>query len=169
MIFHILPVKHRSEIRCFIFNIPYMRSHQSKTCFFVKSRQYIKTAVLLVCTAVFQSKIFRTSAALVSGLTLGITLIILPVSSITKVVRTMPRNDLPYSSLGRHTPYASIACRSGSESRMKGSLYFSANFACETTLSLLMPMITAFFSSNSLYAEPNAHACRVQPGVLSFG
>ena len=117
----------------------------------------------------FCYSIARTSAALVSGLTLGITLMILPASSMRKVVRTTPMLTLPYSFFSCQTPYARIACKSGSESRTKGRPNFSANLPCEAALSLLIPITTAFFSRNALKSEANAHAWRVHPGVLSFG
>ena len=44
-----------------------------------------------------------------------------------------------------------------------------SDFWWEATESLLTPMITAFFSSHSGFAEAKAQACLVQPGVLSLG
>ena len=48
-------------------------------------------------------------------------------------------------------------------------LYFSANFLWEAAESLLIPITTASICLNSSNAPANAQACRVQPGVLSFG
>ena len=44
------------------------------------------------------------SAALVSGLTLGMIFSMLPASSMIKVVRTTPMLTLPYSFFSCHTP-----------------------------------------------------------------
>ena len=52
---------------------------------------------------------------------------------------------------------------------VKGRPYFSSNFLCEATLSLLTPSTTAPFSVNCGSSSPKAQACLVQPGVLSLG
>ena len=53
------------------------------------------------------------------------------------VVRATPMLVLPYSFFSCHTPYARIASSSGSDSRIKGSPFFSANLAWDAELSRL--------------------------------
>ena len=58
---------------------------------------------------------------------------------------------------------------SGSESSVNGRPNFSSKRLWEATLSLLTPSTTAPFSRNCGKSSPNAHACLVQPAVMSLG
>ena len=65
--------------------------------------------------------------------------------------------------------YALIVAFVGSESRVNGRLYLSANFLWLSVSSALMPKTVTLFDWKSLYISAIVHASVVQPGVSSFG
>ena len=66
-----------------------------------------------------------------------------PVPSSRNVLRSTPRNFLPYRLFGLMTSNILHTFYSVSESRGKGSDSFAANFSCEARLSREMPTICA--------------------------
>jgi|RhiMethySRZTD1v2_1073278.scaffolds.fasta_scaffold16031_5 hypothetical protein len=70
---------------------------------------------------------------------------------------------------GCHTPYASAIAWSLSARSVKGSSYFSLNFACFSGVSGLEPRMTELSLPNREKASRNPDASRVQPGVSAFG
>ena len=82
--------------------------------------------------------------------------------------KTTPILTFPHNFFSCQTPYTWIVESSASESNTNGKLYLLAKFKCEFTLSLLMPITTAFLLSISLFLSANAHACRVQTSRIIF-
>src|SRR5690349_6823331 len=92
-----------------------------------------------------------------------------PSGPIHTVERMTPFVFLPYIILSPYAPHAVMTFRSGSDSSVKGSRYFCANFVCDSPESAETPstMTPAFWSSR--LRSRNAHASFVQPGVSSLG
>ena len=108
-----------------------------------------------------------TSSACPAGFTLVNTLVTIPFSLMTNVVRSMPIYFLPYMDFSTHTPHASASECSVSASKSKVRENLSANFRCDFTPSGETPMTFALGIVGSFSWKP--HASTVQPLVSSFG
>ena len=66
-------------------------------------------------------------------------------------------------------PYFFMASAFGSDSKVNGSLYLTANLLCDSTLSLLMPNTTALLFFKDAFKSRKPHASCVHPGLSSLG
>lgn len=98
-----------------------------------------------------------------------ITAAIFPSAPITKVVRSIPINFLPYMLFSLSTPNCLATALSSSESNRNWNLYFSLNFFNAEGLSGEMPTTAAPAFWNFGYASRNPDASAVQPDVLALG
>ena len=93
----------------------------------------------------------------------------MPLGSIRKVLRSMPRTCLPYMFFSFITSNNWQSLSSGSESRSKGNSCLHLKPSCTRTVSRETPKITAFNAVNFSIASRKARPSWVQPGVLSSG
>ena len=94
---------------------------------------------------------------------------ILPSPPITNVVRSTPRNFLPYMLFSLSTPKLLATDLPSSDKRWKGNPNSALNFFWAAGLSGEMPRTSAPAFWNLEYASRNPDASAVQPEVLAFG
>ena len=117
----------------------------------------------------FLARDFNTSCTCPFTLTPRQANAMVPLPSMTNVLRTIPLTDLPKSFFSFMTPYFSQTVPSGSLNRGKGSFSFFLNFWWEEILSRLTPRIWARLDLNAAISSRKSPASRAHPGVLSFG